>query len=187
MQLERNHLKPIGNVFHRNYARYYLKLTNILVSDVYTELSLLEVPAFDFKNILYVERKKGIENYKIVYRIAKEVVFPSKDEEIEIIQHERRLSPYSYKILERLFETALKQTRYPEKEPIILDGVDHYFSNQLKTGRISSPDNNSLIGMLVSVCDRIKNLVASSNRPLDFDDDLKAEIEKLIQNINSDH
>ncbi len=187
MELQRNHLKPLGNIFNQNHLRYYLKLTDILVGDVFTELSLLEVPAFDFKNILYVERKKGIENYKIVYRIAKEVVFPSKDEKIEVIQYERKLSPDSYRILERLFEIALQQTRYPEKEPIILDGAEYYFSNRLKSGKISSPNDNSLMGMLVSICERIKNLVTANNQRLDFDKDLREKIEKLIQNINNEN
>ncbi|WP_343662232.1 hypothetical protein [Chryseobacterium mucoviscidosis] len=53
-------------------------------------------------------------------------------------------------------------------------------------GKISSPEENSLIGKLIDICERIKNMIQSDNRPLVFEDDFRVEMEDLIREINGD-
>ena len=185
--LERNHLEPCGSSSsHRSLDRF-VKIMNALMGDVYAELYFLEIPSFDTERILFVERKKGIENYRIVYKIAERTIRLSEGNEAErILEYQRKLSPDSYKILQQLFESALYQTRYPKERRIVLDGVQYYFSNILKMGKISSPVENSLIGKLIDICEKIKNMIQSDNRPLVFEDDFRGEMEALIREINGD-
>lgn len=185
--LERNHLEPCGSSSSHKSLDSFVKIMNALMGEVYAELYFLEIPSFDTERILFVERKKGIENYRIVYKIAERAIRLSEGyEEERILEYQRKLSPDSYKILQQLFESALYQTRYPKERRIVLDGVQYYFSNILKMGKISSPEENSLIGKLIDICEKIKNMIQSDNRPLVFEDHFRGEIEALIREINGD-
>ena len=139
------------------------------------------MPSFSNEYSFSVETIEG-KNYVVSNRTSENFWYAKNRKKVKLISNKTELTNDLYLKIVELFKLIEEQTKKPENDLMGLDGVTYYFSTtdksgQIKIGETWSPDDNSLLGRLVKICDNIYSLGIGNNIS---QLDILVEIEKLI-------
>ena len=85
-------------------------------------------------------------------------------------------------MLKTLFDTAISQTSYYEKEYFSTDGTDYFLTinkSGLRSGKVWSPPEGSKMKKLVDVGYKLIGLAKSEDVVVTLDNEFRKEIEQL--------
>jgi hypothetical protein len=139
------------------------------------------MPSFSNEYAFSVETSEG-KNYIVSNRLSENYWYSDKKEKVELISNKTEISNDLYLKIVDLFKLLEEQTKKPKKDLIGFDGVTYYFATtdrngEIKIGETWSPNEKSLLGKLVEICDNIYSLGNGNNLS---QSDILIEIEKLI-------
>ncbi len=139
------------------------------------------MPSFSNEYAFFVETSEG-KNYIVSNRLSENYWYSDKKEKVELISNKTEISNDLYLKIVDLFKLLEEQTKKPKKDLIGFDGVTYNFATtdqngEIKIGETWSPNEKSLLGKLVEICDNIYSLGNGNNLS---QSDILIEIEKLI-------
>lgn len=161
-----DHLKPVGGVF--SFAdwqmNYYLRIREILLAGLHSnfEIQVLILSSLDVEEVVALERRQG--NYYIVHHKMEQSLWHASKEvgQLTVTKRRAELLLADVELYKNLFLAAMKTCRYPDQEPIVLDGVNYYFSvmgRGAKSGKVWSPPTGSKMHRLVELAYALIELV----------------------------
>ena len=139
------------------------------------------MPSFSMEYSFSLETIDG-KNYIVSNRMSENFWYAKKRKKVKLISNKTLLSNDLHIKIVELFKIIEQQTKKPEEEVMGLDGVTYYFATTdknglVKTGETWSPDDNSLLAKLVSICDNIYSL-RNGNKMSQIE--ISQNIDKLI-------
>lgn len=117
------------------------------------------MPSFSNEYSFSVETIEG-KNYVVSNSLSENYWYAKNRKTVRLISNKTELFNDLYIKIVDLFKLLEEQTKKPENDVIGCDGVNYYFATtdkngQVKTSETWSPNNNSLLGRLVKICDNI--------------------------------
>ncbi|QHT65943.1 hypothetical protein GXP67_04290 [Rhodocytophaga rosea] len=185
-----DHLTPVSGIFdaYTFEFEYYSKVRNVLFQGLtdYPEIRFLVMPSFVPENVLDIEYDRENEKYYIVYHTCKEKIWENKNwQHVRVERYKKEIRKNSAEVVKLLFKNAISHTRYSEYE-WGLDGANYYFTvsdTGQKSGTVWSPDDGTKMRRLVKIGYHLIELSQQKASIVELDDTLKAEIEKLTEEL----
>lgn len=120
------------------------------------------MPSFSNEYSFSIETIEG-KNYVVSNSLSESYWYAKSRKKVKLISNKTELLNDLYLKIVDLFKLLEEQTKNPENELMGFDGVTYYFTTtdkngQVKIGETWSPDDNSLLGRLVKICDNIYSL-----------------------------
>lgn len=124
-----------------------------------THLWLFEVlKDYEAGRITSRDREGNDTTQKDIQELRDQLIVPV--EEVEVERFELPVGAPTGMQLLRLWKTALRQTQFPDKRRLGLDGVTYHFSGNFDqgamAGKIWRPDKDSPMGKLVSIIEHLR-------------------------------
>lgn len=143
------------------------------------------MPSFSSEYSFSIETINGKE-YVVSNRLSERYWNTKNRNRVELISNKTELQSSLYLRIVDLFELLEEQTKKPESDMIGLDGTTYYFAStdrngQIKIGKTWSPDDDSLLGKLVEICDNIYSLGNGNNIS---QTEILKDIDKLVHELN---
>lgn len=142
------------------------------------------MPSFSNEYSFSVETIEG-KNYVVSNRLSESYWYAENKTEVKLISNKTELTnDLCIKIVD-LFRLLEEQTKKPEDDLMGFDGVTYYFATTNKNGEIKigetwSPNEKSLLGRLVKICNNVYSLGNGNNLS---QSDISNEIDKLINEL----
>jgi len=183
-----DHLKPVSGILdsYDFMVDYHLKIRKILLNDLSDGpyLRYLVIPSFEPSYVFDIEKEFEPEKYYIHYHKCKKQIWYNKDwKKVKVKKHKSELEKQSAYLIFELYKVAINNTKYSENEIIGFDGTDYYFSvfeDGTKSGTAWSPFEKTRTGKLVDISNEIIKLVEKGKKNIEFNNELKNKINKLI-------
>lgn len=169
-----DHLQPTpGYLVSYSYATsYYPKLREVLYTGLGDSPAARVVvqPSFTPEYVLSIDQKE--QTYYLTYRICQASLWSTLAKTGKLVAVDTKaveLNPKLAKVIARLFNTAIAQTKYPGPvQRVGFDGTTFTFSAfqmgiGLQGGDTWSPPPGTHMGALVALTDHLKQLVAVPN------------------------
>jgi hypothetical protein len=142
------------------------------------------MPSFSHEYSFSIETMDG-KNYVVSNSLSESYWYAKSRKNVKLVSNKTELVNDLYFKIVELFKLLEEQTKKPESDLMGLDGVIYYFATtdingQVKIGKTWSPDDNSLLGRLVKICDNIFSLGNWKN--ISQTETLK-DIEKLLNDL----
>ena len=142
------------------------------------------MPSFSNEYSFSVETIEG-KNYVVCNRLSESYWYSKNKKKVKLISNKTELTNYLYLKIIDLFKLLEEQTKKSEDDLMGLDGVTYYFATTDKNGEIKigetwSPNDNSLLGRLVKICDNISSLGNGNNLS---QTDIIKDIDKLLNDL----
>ena len=142
------------------------------------------MPSFSNEYSFSLEIIEG-KNYVVSNRLSESYWYAKNKKKVKLISSKTELTNDLYRKIIDLFKLLEEQTKKPEDDLMGLDGVTYYFATthkngQIKIGETWSPNDNSLLGRLVNICDNIYSLGNGINLP---QTDIIKNIDKLLKDL----
>lgn len=139
------------------------------------------MPSFSNEYSFSVETIEN-KNYIVSNKLSESYWYSKNKKKVKLISNKTELTNNLYFKIIELFKILEEQTKKPENDLMGLDGVTYYFATTDKNGEIKigetwSPNDKSLLGKLVKICD---NLYSLGNRNNLSQSDILKDIEKLL-------
>ena len=198
-QRNEDQLKPVDGIFgiFNFQYEYGSKVRKVLLNGLTDkpEIRFLVIPSFTPEIVLDIESKRDSNKYYIVHHICKAMIWSDTDwEKIKVVKYKSEIDKESVQLVKSLFEIATSKVKYPERiinsdgsEKFIsgLDGVNYYFSiyltgHGIRSGTVWSPNEESKMGKLVAIGNKMIELAKSGKEKVSFDTEFKKSIENLI-------
>ena len=185
---QKEHLEPVKdfNQYEGVLKEYYDNVFPLLYKG-FSEKPIARytsMPSFSNEYSFSIETIDGKE-YVVSNRLSESYWYAKNRNKVKLISNKTELQNDLYLKIVDLFKLLEEQTKKPESEMMGLDGVTYYFAStdkngQIKIGETWSPDDNSLFGRLVKICDNIYSLGNGNN--ISQTETLK-DIDKLINEL----
>ena len=146
------------------------------------------MPSFSYEYSFSIETIEG-KNYVVSNRMSENYWYAKNRKKVELVSNKTELVNELYLKIVDLFKLLEEQTKEPERDlnkiSVNVDGVTYYFATtnkngQVKIGETWSPNDNSLLGRLVKICDNIYSLGNGGN--ISQTETLK-DIDKLLNDL----
>ena len=142
------------------------------------------MPSFSNEYSFSIEIIDG-ENFVVSNRLSESYWYAKNRKKVKLFSNKTELANDLYLKIVDLFKLLEEQTKKTENDLMGLDGVTYYFvttdtNGQIKIGETWSPDDNSLFGRLVKICDSIYSLGNGKN--ISQTETLK-DIDKLLYDL----
>jgi hypothetical protein len=142
------------------------------------------LPSFSNEYSFSIETIAG-KIYIVSNRLSESYWYAKKRKNVKVISSKTELTRDLYLKVTDLFTLLAEQTKKSENDLMRLDGVTYYFATtdkdgQIRIGETWSPDDNSLLGQLVKVCN---NLYSIGNRKKISQTDILKDVDKLLNDI----
>ena len=197
---QKQHLEPAKDFKQYNgvLKEYYDSVFPLLYKG-YSEKPIARyssMPSFSNQYAFSIETIEG-KNYVVSNRMSENYWYAKNRKKVELVSNKTELVNELYLKIVDLFKLLEEQTKKPEpvfkiidgvtyEEKIMrADGVTYYFGTTNKNGEIKigetwSPNEKSLLGRLVKICDNVYSL--GNGNDLSQTDILK-DIDKLINDL----
>ena len=142
------------------------------------------IPSFSSEYSFSIETIEG-KNYVVSNKMSENFWYAKIRKKVKLVSNKTELTNDLYLKIVDLFKLLEEQTKEPEDDLMGNDGVTYYFATtnkngQIKIGETWSPNENSLLGRLVMICDSVYALENGKN--LSQTDILK-DIDKLLNDL----
>ena len=142
------------------------------------------MPSFSNEYSFSVETIEG-KNYVVSNKMSENFWYAKNRKKVKLISNKTELTNDLYFKIVDLFKLLEEQTKKPEDDLMGLDGVTYYFATtdkngQIKIGETWSPNEKSLLGRLVKICDNIYSLGNGNDLS---QSDISKDIDKLINDL----
>jgi len=142
------------------------------------------MPSFSNEYSFSIETIDG-KNYVASNSLSESYWYAKNRKNVKLVSNKTELAKDLYLKIVELFKLLEEQTKKPDSDLMGLDGVTYYFATTDKNGQVKisetwSPDDNSLLGRLVKICDNIFSLGNGEN--ISQTETLK-DIEKLLNDL----
>ena len=142
------------------------------------------MPSFSNEYSFSVETIEG-RNYVISNRLSESYWYAENKKKVKLISSKTELTNELYLKIVDLFKLLEEQTKKTDTDLMGMDGVTYYFATtdkngQIKTGETWSPNDNSLLGRLVKICDNVYSLGNGQNLSQTV---ILKDIEKLLNDL----
>jgi hypothetical protein len=142
------------------------------------------MPSFSSEYSFSIETIEG-KNYVVSNRTSENFWYPKNRKKVKLISNKTELTNDLYIKIVDLFKLLEEQTKEPEDDLMGLDGVTYYFATtdkngQIKIGETWSPNDSSLLGRLVMICN---NVYALGNGKNLSQSDIIKDIDKLLNDL----
>ncbi|PKP23945.1 MAG: hypothetical protein CVU03_14130 [Bacteroidetes bacterium HGW-Bacteroidetes-2] len=185
---QKQHLEPVKDFeqYEGVLKEYYDNVFTLLYKG-YSEQPIARytsMPSFSNEYSFSIETLEG-KNYVVSNRLSESYWYAKNRKKVKLISSKTEPTNDLYLKIVDLFKLLQEQTKKPENDLMGLDGVTYYFATtdkngQIKIGETWSPNDNSLLGRLVIICDNIYSLGNGNN--LSQTDILK-DIDKLLNDL----
>ena len=149
------------NQFEGILKEYYDKVFPLLYEGFSEEpiARYTSMPSFSNEYSFSIETIDNKE-YVVSNRLSENYWYAKDRNKVKLISNKTEVHNDLYLKIVDLFMILTEQTKMPESETIGFDGVTYYFSSTNKNGKIVtgetwSPNEDSLLGRLVKICDNI--------------------------------
>lgn len=180
---QKQHLEPAKDFKqHEGVLKDYYDNVFPLLYKGYSEKPIARytsMPSFSNEYSFSIETIEG-KNYVVSNRMSESYWYAKNRKKVKLVSNKTELVNELYFKIVDLFKLLEEQTKKPElvfkvidgvtyEEKIMrADGVTYYFATtnkngQVKIGETWSPDDNSLLGRLVKICDNIYSLGNGEN------------------------
>lgn len=185
---QKQHLEPAKDLEqYDGDLRVYYDNVFALLSKGYSEKPIARytsMPSFSNEYSFSIEVING-KNYVVSNRLSESYWYAKSRKKVRLISSRAELKNDLYLKIVDLFKVIQEQTRKAENDFSGLDGVTYYFATtdkneQIRIGVAWSPDENSLLGRLIKVCDNIYLL--GSGKTISQTDTL-GDIDKLLNEL----
>ncbi|HBH05147.1 MAG TPA: hypothetical protein DDX92_00910 [Flavobacteriales bacterium] len=186
---QKEHLEPVkGFSQYEGVMKDYYDNVFLLLYRGYSEKPIARytsMPSFSSEYSFSIETINGKE-YVVSNRLSERYWNTKNRNRVELISNKTELQSSLYLRIVDLFELLEEQTKKPESDMIGLDGTTYYFAStdrngQIKIGKTWSPDDDSLLGKLVEICDNIYSLGNGNNIS---QTEILKDIDKLVHELN---
>ena len=190
-QTKTDHLEPLEGIFNiYNFQfEYYSQIRKVLfagLSDT-PEIRFQILPSFSPESVLDIVHDRDTDKYYLVYHIGETMIWSNKKwEDVRVIKFKKEIEKSSVESIRSLFQAAISQTKYPEKESMGLDGADYLFAVKeygQRVGAVWSPSEGTKMSRLVAVGYKLIELATNNDKSIKFDEKFAEEIEKLKSEI----
>ena len=184
-----DHLEPTVNIFAEYQFRYeyYSKVRDLLMKDLsYIPVAqLVIIPSFSKEVIWQIQHERDGNKYYSSTVTGNHSIwynqYEDKPKKIKAEISTNEISQETGELIKRLFQTAVNTVRYsPEDGMFGVDGTNYYFSSNNRTGTIWSPDKESKMDRLVTVC---YELMRQTSKGDEITEELASNIEQLISEL----
>jgi hypothetical protein len=184
-------LEPLPDIFHMDNSQFaYYKNIKSFFFEGYNFMpggNFLILPSFEPECALEVSINKFENKYGLIYKIASENIWFSKNrKEIEIATNRKEIDLNTAELICTLFKTALSQAKYTDNHPVVPDGTGYYFSinnyGPISGGQVSTALEGSKMFQLVKI--GIELMEFTRGNKTEIDSILLKEIESLQLEIN---
>ena len=139
------------------------------------------MPSFSNEYSFSVETIEN-KNHIVSNKLSESYWYSKNKKKVKLISNKTELTNNLYFKIIELFKILEEQTKKPENDLLGFDGVTYYFAttdknDEIKIGETWSPNDKSLLGRLVKICD---NLYSLGNRNNLSQSDILKDIEKLL-------
>ncbi len=182
------HLKPARDFeqYEGMLKEYYDNVFPLLYKG-YSEKPIARytsMPSFSREYAFSIELVNG-KNYVVSNKVSENFWYAKNRKKVKILSSKAELTDNLYLKIVDLFELIEEQTKEPKDDLMGLDGVTYFFATtnkngQIKTGETWSPEDNSLLGRLVMICDSVYAL-GSGKKMIQID--LANDIDKLLNDF----
>jgi hypothetical protein len=152
----------------------------------YPEIRFLVMPSFVPEQVLDIEYDRENEKHYIVYHVGKDMIWDNENwQKVKVFKYRKEITKNSAEVVKFLFKNAISHTKYSEFE-WGLDGANYYFTvsdTGQKSGMVWSPDDGTKMRRLVNIGYDLIELTQQKAPIVEFDNSLKAEIEKLTEEL----
>lgn len=179
------HLKPARDFkqYEGVLKEYYDNVFPLLYKG-YSEKPIARytsMPSFSSEYSFSIETIEG-KNYVVSNKMTENYWYAKNRKKVKLITNKKELTNELYLKVVDLFKILEEQTKESENDLIGCDGVTYYFATTDKNGQIRigetwSPNDNSLLGRLVEICDSVYTLGNGKNLS---QTDIAKDIDKLI-------
>ncbi len=157
------HLEPARdfNQYEGMLKEYYDNVFPLLYQD-YSEKPIARytsMPSFSSEYSFSIEKIEG-KNYVVSNKMSENFWYAKNRKKVKLISNKAELTNDLYLKIVDLYKLLEEQTKEPEHDLMGCDGVTYYFATtdkngQIKIGETWSPNDNSLLRILVVICDSI--------------------------------
>jgi len=182
------HLEPARDFkqYEGELKEYYDNVFPLLYKD-FSEKPIARytsMPSFSSEYSFSIETIEG-KNYVVSNKMSENYWYAKKRKKVKLISNKTELTNDLYLKIVDLFKLLEEQTKDTEGDLMGVDGVTYYFATtdkngQIKIGETWSPNENSLLGRLVIICDSIYAL--GNGKKLSQTDIIK-DIDKLLNDL----
>ncbi|MBN2820263.1 MAG: hypothetical protein JXP36_14905 [Bacteroidales bacterium] len=191
-----DHLEPVVGIFgdFDFQFEYYTKVRKILFNGLSDKpiIRFLVMPTLIYpENVLDIEYVKEEDKCYSIYQVCNKMIWSNRNndwESIRVSRYKKEIDNKTVESLILLFKSAIYKTRFSKNVIPGNDGTDYYFSlfdgGRLKTGKIWSPYENTKMGRLVEIGNKLIEYTKTKDSHVGLNDKLKIEIENLTKEIN---
>lgn len=196
---QKKHLEPVKDFKkYEGVLKEYYDNVFPLLNKGYQErpyARYTSMPSFSCEYSFSVE-KKDYKYFIISNTLSENYWYAKNRSSVELISVETEIKADLYEKVGELFQLLAVQTEKPEIESIGSDGTTYYIttgcdgttyyftttnkSGEIEMGEIWSPNENSLLGRLINICD---NLYSIGNGKDISQKDVLNEIVRLIEEL----
>ena len=163
---QKQHLEPAKDFeqYEGDLKEYYDNVFPLLYEG-YTEkptARYTSMPSFSSEYSFSIEIIEG-KNYVVSNRLSESYWYAKNRKRVKLISNKTELTNDLYLKIIDLFKLIEEKTKKPGNELMGRDGVTYYFATTdnngtIKIGETWSPDDKSLLGNLIKICDNIYSL-----------------------------
>ncbi|MBO9692148.1 hypothetical protein [Chryseobacterium sp.] len=173
-------VKQYKGVLKEYYDNLFPKLHQGFSKKPYARYT--SIPSFSDEYAFSIETVNN-RHYIISNHFSENFWYAKRRNKVKLISHTTEIDNILYSKIGKLFQIITQQTKKPEKEKRGFDGTTFYFATtditgQIKNGETWSPNDNTLLGRLVKVCDQLFSM--NRDQKIDPTEILK-EIEMLLE------
>ncbi|AFM02595.1 hypothetical protein Fleli_0090 [Bernardetia litoralis DSM 6794] len=186
--VENDHLEPVKSIFSMMdwKKEYYIKLKEILFEGLSDSplLRLQVFPSWGTESILQIEfDRKEKQHYLIYHESEKNISHLEEGETTEVYKYKKIIQDRDVKLVEKIFEAAIFQTRYSQSPSIMTDGMRYFFSVRYRVGQVTSPYEETNMGKLVRLGYSLMDLAKNENTDIILNESIMKSVEYLTKNL----
>ena len=186
---QKEHLIPVTFNNENNLNIYFSNLNKLFFNELNEIPHARYFTAPSFSNEYAFSIEKENKKYLIVSITPSESYWRAKNKEkIKFEIQKKEIKKQLYRKIGVLFQILAKQTKNYENEVFKTDGDTYYFitsdnKSKIKIGETWSPNKNSNMGELVSICNNLYEIGRNDQISLD---EIDSKIDKLIVELKKD-
>ena len=194
-QSKDDHLEPVSRIYdiYDPQFEYYFEIRKILFRGLTDspEIRFHGESSKELKEVFDIEFDIDKNKYYITYRFFRKLVWQNgKLTEHKMDKFKTEIDKTAVDLIKSLFDIAISQVRFSEKEIKKFDRADYYFSvkinDRLKTGMVWSPSEESKMSKLVDIGQKLAVLARFEKKRVTLDEKLQKEIEDLINELKNE-
>ena len=195
-QAQDDHLNPEQGYFssYKYQDDYYSRIRHIMYDSVSNQpaVRVVVVPSFVPEYMITIDREKTGTEFVLTYRTVSRSIWSEQYKAknyatIKVKERKQNLPQPLASLLISLAETAVNQTRYPEKRSLGSDGVNYHISTNnagLRGGYTWSPRQSSLMSELVVIIDQLPKVALSPQSATSLEK-LSTDAQRLLQKLQA--